>query len=74
MAKFRFRGNPNVVLEFVHQVDILTTRQHLDYDEIDDAGNVIGKPKSDLRPEWDIPMQPFNDAPALKSAGKKKSK
>lgn len=58
MAKFRFRENPNVVLEFTHIVDIMTTRAHPDYDEIDDEGKVIGAPKSDTRPEWDIPMKP----------------
>lgn len=59
MAKFRFLGNPNVVLEFVHPVDIMSTRQHPEYVEIDEkSGKDIGKVSDGTRPEWDIPMKP----------------
>lgn len=67
MAKFKFLGNPNVVLEFEHPVDVMSTRQHPEYVEIDDKGNEIGKRQDGMRPEWDIPMKPV----ALKSTSKK---
>jgi hypothetical protein len=68
MAKFKFLGNPNVVLEFTQPVDILTTRQHPEYVEIDDDGKELSARKDGTRPEWDIPMKPVG---ALKSAPKK---
>lgn len=66
MAKFRFRGNPNVVLEFTQPVDIISTRAHPEYEEIDEKGKVIGAPKSDTRPEWDIPMKAHGTKPSIK--------
>lgn len=69
MAKFKFIGNPNVVLEFVHPVDIMSTRQHPEYVEVDDEGKEIGVRQDGVRPEWDIPMKPTG---ALKSGKKAK--
>lgn len=71
MAKFKFLGNPDVVLEFEHPVDIMSTRQHPEYIEVDDKGNEIGTRTDGTRPEWDIPMKPIAQ-PALKSAKKGK--
>lgn len=68
MARFKFIGNPNVILEFVHPVDIMSTRKHPEYVEIDEEGKEIGERSDGTRPEWDIPMKPSG---ALKSTAKK---
>lgn len=58
MARFKFIGNENVILEFHDDVDIMSTRQHPEYVEIDKDGKEIGKRSDGTRPAWDIPMKP----------------
>lgn len=58
MAKFKFLGNPNVVLEFQHDVDIISMRKHPEYVEVDEKGKEIGVRSDGTRPAWDIPMRP----------------
>jgi hypothetical protein len=66
MAKFRFIANKDVVLEFLDEVDIRGLRAHPEYEEIDEKGKVIGAPKSDQRPAWDIPMKAHGARPSIK--------
>lgn len=65
MALFKFIPN-GVILEFKEMVDIRGLRQHPEYIEVNEKGKEIGAPKSDTRPEWDIPMRAYGSKPSIK--------
>lgn len=56
MAFFQSTHNRKVILQFDQPWDVEGMRVHPDYVEVSKDGVPVGPPKSDQRPDWQIPF------------------